>query len=1098
MARRALCPVLVGRDETLSTLEDALLAASRGEGRLIGLGGEAGVGKTRVTTELAARATKLGFQVMWGGCSEVALQLPYLPFLESAGNWIATKGAGAVAERLGSSRRELAQLFPQLSEGEPASVGDPGQAKFRLLEAMVALFSLPARERGLLLVIEDVHWADASTREMLDHIAKRLIGERALIVATFRSDELDRRHPLRPLVQAWRRSEGSEIVSMDPLPPEGVAAMIGAILDVSDVSPEFRDLLHARSEGNPFVVEEMLKEAIDRADVFVTAGGWDRKPIEEIGIPSTVREAILLRLSRFDPEHATILEAAAILGRSFDYRTLVEVARSGEDVVLSALETATTQQLLHEDTAQLGRFLWRHALTQEAIYDEIVAPRRQLLHTRAADVLSAEEPRRGFELAHHLFGAGRFGEAVPVCLDVAEQAMTATAYNDAILLLERALPHVSAGVQRARALGLLGRALALGLQIVRSRPVLEEAIRGCEAESMIREAAACRLVLGRALWEMGDTKGSSQEFQAVRAMLSGVDPSSELANALVRLAGLAAFEFDDQECLRLANQAVEVAEAAGADFERVWALSFAGLGMIGTGRAEEGVEVIRRAAREAEDRGYVMIVGNARWNEIWLRAHLMLGDFDEALEAADRLPATGLTAIGRPGSHAYVHFAQGRVGDAVAAAEHALAVAQMHDAAKFRWRARTQLATALLAADRPEEAGAALPPLESRVDLQDIVYDAPAQIGWRLATGRIPEAVEQARLIQAAAGRLAPYAQTLVFAVRAFLAAGLVAEARAMVDSWVLSGEGPAQAWVDEAAARVALAEGEHSRAAQMFRTAALGAQARGYALVALECHAGLAQALEAAGDRDEALRVAEDVATRAAQSGAALVRREAVECARRLGKEIADQPSSPPPPEHVAPVDVGERMITSLFADIRDYTPMTAAIPPAQMADTLAMLYRWAKTEVERQNGVVDKFAGDAVMATFNVSGASVDHCLHALMAAMALRDKAALADVPVGIGIAVGPAVVGTAVPGANMTVTGTTTNLAARLQTAAQAGEIVLADEAYRRVASWLAARGIAAEPQSLALKGFKDAVQAYRIRPMNLSPDGWQPQAPALRG
>ena len=157
----------------------------------------------------------------------------------------------------------------------------------------------------------------------------------------------------------------------------------------------------------------------------------------------------------------------------------------------------------------------------------------------------------------------------------------------------------------------------------------------------------------------------------------------------------------------------------------------------------------------------------------------------------------------------------------------------------------------------------------------------------------------------------------------------------------------------------------------------------------------------------------------------------------------------------------------------------------PEDLTDRLTTLHRWAAAEVGKRQGIVDKFAGDAVMATFNATGARVDHAVLALDAALALRDKAALIDLPVGIGIAVGPAVVARSVDEGNVSVLGSTPNLAARLQTAAGGGEILLSDEAFRRVASWLTERGLTAEPEELELKGFEGAQPAYRLAPAGAS-------------
>jgi adenylate cyclase len=158
----------------------------------------------------------------------------------------------------------------------------------------------------------------------------------------------------------------------------------------------------------------------------------------------------------------------------------------------------------------------------------------------------------------------------------------------------------------------------------------------------------------------------------------------------------------------------------------------------------------------------------------------------------------------------------------------------------------------------------------------------------------------------------------------------------------------------------------------------------------------------------------------------------------------------------------------------VRGYTTLSASRPPAEMVDLISTYQRWAAQEIERHLGVVDKFAGDAVMATFNISGNQVDHAAHALRAALALRDKAAMLGLPVGIGIATGPAVVGTLKTGANLSVVGETTNLASRLQSQAAAGELLLSEESYRRLRD-----AVVATPEHLKLKGFDHSVSAYRV-------------------
>jgi adenylate cyclase len=178
--------------------------------------------------------------------------------------------------------------------------------------------------------------------------------------------------------------------------------------------------------------------------------------------------------------------------------------------------------------------------------------------------------------------------------------------------------------------------------------------------------------------------------------------------------------------------------------------------------------------------------------------------------------------------------------------------------------------------------------------------------------------------------------------------------------------------------------------------------------------------------------------------------------------------------------VSTGERMVTVLFADVRGFTEMSGRISPADMLERIGSLQRWASQEVRRHHGSIDKFAGDAIMATFNISGERVDHTLDALQAAVAIIDKAALAGLPVGAGIAVGPAVVGRLADSANVSVLGEVTNLAARLQAQSPAGEVTMSEEALRRVSEWLKERQLEPERLELDLKGFSTPVVAYRVR------------------
>jgi len=1059
----ALSPKLIGRDDQLFVLEDALLAAYRGESRAVAVGGEAGMGKTRLARELAERADRLGCEVLWGTCSEAELPLPYLPLVEALGNYLSRNDVAAVAASLGAAGRELGQLFPQIAPDEAVPLGDPTQAKLRLFEAVVALLDVAAGDRGLLLVVDDVHWADSATRELLDHLVRRLSTTRALLVMTYRSDELDRRHPLAPLVQTWRRSGAVELVTLAPLEERQTLEMLAAILGDEALAQRYRDVLHARAEGNPFVLEEMLKEALERDE-----------PVERMRVPETVRDTILLRLGRLDVEAQRVLEAAAVLGRTFDYSTLVAVSGADEGAVQRTLEIATAQQLVEAAEGARVAYRWRHALTQEAVADEIVLPRRQQIHSAAADALR-QAGADAMTLARHLLGAGRFEEAVPVCLAAADEAEASLAFGEALELLERALPHVHDPLVRSRLLARMGRLVWMAGRPTAAEPLLDEGCAGLEAAGEKAEAAVYLLLLARCQWEESRPAEARATFEQALRELDRHGPSAELALAYLRLSGVYKFEFEHAAAVEAARKGVAVARAAGADFERIWATSWLAFALFDTGHAAEALAMLDECFEEAVSRGYLFIAQNVAYNEAFTRLHTLLPGVTTRLDAlaAEPGPPVITDMIGIATS--WGRRAAGKVEEALLAIETAAATTPPSASAKVWWRTNVEQAEVLLELGRADEAASALPPLSERAELQDVVYDATAQIRVRLALGEVDEAVAVARDIALNAAAFAPYFDVVAVAVEALVAAGLLTEAQALVDAARASARDVGTTFLDEAQARVSVAGGDSARAQPLLEAvAAIGAE-RGFRLVEWRARLLLAETI-AAGDAE---RVVNDVASQARASGAALVVDEAREIAGRHGLAV---PKAAPALRVVEPEVVagGERVVTSLFADVRGYTRIAESSAPAELAVRIESLHRWATAEVTRHHGFVDKFAGDAVMATFNATGTRLDHATHALEAALALAGKAAMLELGVGIGIAVGPAVISRTVADGNVSVIGGTTNLAARLQAAADAGEILLSEDAHKRVAAWLADRSLEAIPQTLDLKGFDEPQPVWRLR------------------
>jgi class 3 adenylate cyclase/tetratricopeptide (TPR) repeat protein len=1093
---RALCPALVGREGELTILEDALLDAHRGEGQMVILAGEAGLGKTRLASELQKRAAGGGTIVMRGSCSEADLSLPYLPFLEAIGNYLSNADLDRLRARLGTAGHELGQLFPQLRpDGSSADGGDPsGQGKLRLFEGMISLFRDAATEHGLLLVLEDLHWADASTRELLDYMTRRLSHTRMLILATYRSDELDRKHPLLPLVQGWKRGNLVTLVDLHPLEAAGLADMVRAIFDTEEVTDDFRDFLYRRTEGNPFVLEEMLKAALDRGDIYRAAGKWERPPdLSQLKIPPTVRDTILLRVERLQREEAEILRTAAVLGLSFSYATLAAVSGKPEETVLSALQRCVQQQLVEEQPQTRERYRFRHSLTREAIYEDLIAPQRSRLHLRAAEVLRALPGTEPVDLAYHLLAAGRVEEAIPVCIKAAEDAERRRGYQEAAELYSRILPDVKDRLMNAQLMCRIGEALYLDGQASTPLAYFAEAIPTLESLGQVQEAARYRLLLGRCHWLQQRPEAAAVEYERARAALEPLGPSADLANAYIRLAGLASFDYRGEEAHALATRAVEIAEAAHADASRIWAYNFVGLGLARMGRKDEGIVYLDRSYEEAQARDLWWIAANALGNGIHTRLTAYRGR--EALPRAEALRRefSGDYRWFGPVMHALVLRTLGEPRKAIETGESIVELALEAGATTIAIRMARELAIAKSMAGEHEEALRLMPTAESFREYQDTVPRAYGAIRVSIDAGRPSDAIREAErgLSLLRPNQLQGEELFLAdIALEAFLADADL-DRSAQVMSRVSTAD-PMDPYVRRMNGRMALQRGELPVALEQLTASTDFFERVGYRDDEWRSRRVLADAKLRAGDRAGAEADLRRVLSEAPQHGHVTEAAAATHQLAAMGI-TTESPTSSGATSLLSPARGGgqggglqsERYVTILFLDVRGYTKMSSEQAPAEMADRIAAFYRWAEQEIERHHGQVSQHSGDAVMATFNVSGSRIDHAAHALEAAIAIRDRAAYLKLPLGAGVASGPAIVGQFSDGSSPTALGETVNLAARLQQTAAAGEVLLNDEAHRRIASSSSGSHWVADPVRLDLKGFNDAVNAFRLAAPNRS-------------
>jgi adenylate cyclase len=768
-----------------------------------------------------------------------------------------------------------------------------------------------------------------------------------------------------------------------------------------------------------------------------------------------------------------------VLGQTFKYEILVRVADQPEPSVVAALATCIDHQLVVEADGSPRRYQFRHALTREAIYGELIGPERDRLHLRAAEVLGKDPSTAPADLAHHLVAAQKWDEAVPVCLKAAEEALRTSAFGDAAELYARALPHIDDAVQRARVLCRLGYAQYYSTALAsRALPYLEEGIESLEQMGHARDAAGYRLMLGRCYWEEAQPERARVQYELVRSRLKAEGPSGDLAMAYVRLAAMHEYQAEAGSAIRLAQRAIEVARRASADEPRIEAEMYMAMATSGREASAQLLHAYRKALELGLDEIALRSLGNAnlkdmleyRARDVPGRRHLF-----EPLRTGGFEKVTPLMESGQ------LAWLMGDVPEALDRLEEARSHPLLQGT--FRRWMEIWLVAVYAELGRFEDSRRMIPRQEG-LERQDAWQLAIMAIPGRLAAGDLELAVDEAIDLWKRKDEGDPSTEkSWLFdaAVEALIAGDKLAPARDLVVKGRLNpgvdGHNPHQ---DRAEGRLALAEGRLSDAIGSLRAAADFFAAAGYRLEEARNRRTLAEALIRSGDAAGGETELRAVIRYADDCGAVVQGRLAREALARIGAAVEPAPSVERPAfQDQAPAVAGERMVTVLFVDVRGYTEISSRDSPAALSERMAALYRWSRREVERHHGVINHYAGDAIMATFNVAGTRVDHATQAFEAALAIIDKAAMMDLPAGAGIAVGPAVVGKLSQDSPATAIGETVNLAARLQAQAGAGEVLLTEEAYRRVRELLAESGSPAKNEHLELKGFPGQVSAYRV-------------------
>jgi DNA-binding CsgD family transcriptional regulator/tetratricopeptide (TPR) repeat protein len=436
---QVVCPVLVGREAELQALVEIVDRAVAGRGETVFLGGDAGIGKSRLCREFKHHAAARQARVVEGRCSSVESAVPYGPFMDALRFRLA-RGEGRVAAHvLGPIVSHLAPLLPELAaEADPA--GDAHGSGERPFAAIFEVVERLTELGPLLLVLEDIHWADPTSRELLQYLSRRIRTLPVLIVATYRTDELHLRHPTRRLIAALTGERLAREIVLAPLTEEQVGRMVGAIIG-GDPLAHLVEVIQQRAEGNPFFVEELLKGLADAGRLGPAAGA---AAVERAELPATVSETVLARLEPLGEPAFELLSTAAVIGRRFDFDLLQHVSGLAEEELLPLVERLVQQQVLVEEgTGTDECFAFRHVLMQEVLYSHLLARRRRIVHRRVAAALEARPPEQralsADALAYHYRAGGDDLRARAYAVLAGDQAARLYAWEDAEARYERAL-----------------------------------------------------------------------------------------------------------------------------------------------------------------------------------------------------------------------------------------------------------------------------------------------------------------------------------------------------------------------------------------------------------------------------------------------------------------------------------------------------------------------------------------------------------------------------------------------------------------------------------------------------------------------------------
>ena len=553
-----VCPVLIGRERELAAYRELLEEGLAGRGRVVFVSGEPGVGKSAFVREAARAATSSGYRLLPGVAVQWERGLPYAPFLSALR---AGYAGPALRDVVGRAAPDIGPLLPEL--GQAGAAADSPIERHRIARAFTELFGAMARQAPLLLVLEDLHWVDEASIALLQHIAREIQQQPVVVLVTYRSDEVHRRHPLSSLVSDLNRARLAATIALDALGTGHTDELVRTTFGGAPLERDILDAIYARSEGNPFFTEELLKSLVESGAIVRGGGqGWQRGTAAYSRLPETLRDLVLARLERLGPSARLTLAAASVIGSRFEYERLRQVRAIEEAALTADLREAVDEQFLVEQRERGPvSFAFRHALGREVIYDDLLLPERQRLHLLVGEALVAGGDAPPVLVAQHWSAGGDRRRAADAYEAAGNAALSVNAAAEAVASFEAAI----SASDRSSAAQYLGLARAyMATDHVKARAAAERGLQLLGAADDIETRVTLMRIAGRSRWFMGDAAGNFELARAAVELVEGLEDSHAKADAFDWYANAHATRGDDAAAREWAERALAVARSSGA------------------------------------------------------------------------------------------------------------------------------------------------------------------------------------------------------------------------------------------------------------------------------------------------------------------------------------------------------------------------------------------------------------------------------------------------------------------------------------------------------------------------------------------------------